>query len=135
MILRTVSSGLYRVLAACTSRGDCELLSFLDDMEGRMEKDAIRIMNLLDRTAKKGPSKRTEISHQIEDEVYEFIQGRLRVLWFYDEGRIVICTHGFVKKTKKTPRGEIARAREIRRRYIEDKANGRIAIEEGGTET
>ena len=85
--------------------------------------------NLLERTAKEGPSRRTEISHQIEDDIYEFIQGRLRILWFYDEGRIVVCSHGFVKKTKKTPRRELQRAKETHRRYFEDKKKGKIMIE------
>ena len=129
MILRTVSSGLYRVLAACTGRGDCELLSFLNEMEGPVARDAIRIANLLDRTAKEGPSRRTEVSHQIEGEIYEFIQGRLRVLWFYDERRIIVCSHGFIKKTKKIPRRELHRAKDTHRRYFEDKAKGKITIE------
>ena len=129
MILRTVSSGLYRVLAICTERGECELLSFLGEMVGSIKKDAIRMANLLERTAKEGPSKRTEISHQLKDEIFEFIQGRLRVLWFYDEGRVVVCTHGFIKKSKKTPRGEIQQAKEIHRRYFEDKAKGKNTFE------
>src|SRR4030065_1760728 len=98
MIVRTVCSGLYQVLAACTDRGGCELLSLLNDLEGPIGKDAARMANLLERTAKEGPSRRTEVSHQIEDEIYEFIQGRLRVLWFYDEGNLVDCSHGVVKK-------------------------------------
>jgi len=129
MIVRTVCSGLYRVLAACTERGECELLSFLNEMEGPIGRAAIRMANLLERTAKEGPSRRTEISHQIEDDIYEFIQGRLRILWFYDEGRIVVCSHGFVKKTKKTPRRELQRAKETHRRYFEDKKKGKITIE------
>ena len=120
---------MYQVLAACTGRGDCELLLFLNEIEGSVEKDAIRMANLLERTAKEGPSRRTEISHQIEDEIYEFIQGRLRVLWFYDEGLIVVCSHGFIKKTKKTPRRELRKAKETRSRYFEDKRKGKITIE------
>jgi phage-related protein len=98
-------------------------------MEGPIGKDAIRMANLLERTAKEGPSRRTEVSHQIKDEIYEFIQGRLRVLWFYDEGQIVVCSHGFIKKSSKTPRSEIRRAEETRHRYFEDKEVGNIREE------
>src|SRR4030066_2271851 len=129
MLGRTVCSGLYRVLAACTERGECELLSFLNEMEGPIGRAAIRMASILERTAKEGPSRRTEISHQIEDEIYEFIQGRLRVLWFYDEGSLVVCSHGFVKKTRKTPRPELRRAKDTRRRYFDDKTKGKITIE------
>jgi phage-related protein len=130
MIVRTVSSGLYRVLAACTDRGGCQLLSFLYEMKGPVGRDAIRMTYLLERTAMEGPSRRTEISHQIKGGIYEFLQGRIRVLWFYDEGRIVVCSHGFIKKTQKTPETEIRRAEEARRRYFEDKAKGNIRVEE-----
>ena len=42
-----------------------------------------------------------------------------RVLYFfYYEGRIVL-THGFIKKTQRTPAGEIEKAKEYRRDYIE----------------
>ena len=42
-----------------------------------------------------------------------------RVLYFfYYEGRIVL-THGFIKKTQRTPAGEIEKAKNYRRDYIE----------------
>ena len=43
----------------------------------------------------------------------------VRVLYFfYFEGKIVF-TNGFVKKTQKTPREEIRKAKEYRKDYIE----------------
>ena len=42
-----------------------------------------------------------------------------RVLYFfYYEGRIVL-THGFIKKTQRTPAVEIEKAKKYRRDYIE----------------
>ena len=42
-----------------------------------------------------------------------------RVLYFfYYEGRIVL-THGFIKKTQRTPAGENEKAKKYRRDYIE----------------
>ena len=42
-----------------------------------------------------------------------------RVLYFfYYEGRIVL-THGFIKKTQRTPASEIEKAKKYRRDYIE----------------
>lgn len=34
---------------------------------------------------------------------------------------LVLATHGFVKKTKKTPQTEIKKAEEIRKAYFNDK--------------
>ena len=42
-----------------------------------------------------------------------------RVLYFfYYEGRIIL-THGFVKKTQKTPPSEIERAKQYRKEFLE----------------
>jgi len=54
----------------------------------------------------------------------------LRIFWFYDEGRLIICTSGFVKKGQKTPRSEIEHAIRIMDEYFEDKKRGEIQIPE-----
>ncbi len=60
-------------------------------------------------------------------EIWEFrtldngIHYRLFAFWDTDNNTIVIATHGIIKKTQKTPKKEIAKAIEIRRRYFENK--------------
>ncbi|MCF8334017.1 MAG: type II toxin-antitoxin system RelE/ParE family toxin [Bacteroidales bacterium] len=48
-----------------------------------------------------------------------------RLLAFWDktdyEETLVLATHGFVKKTQKTPKREIRKAEEIRKEYFEQK--------------
>ncbi len=48
---------------------------------------------------------------------------RLLAFWdkIGDSETLVIATHGFVKKTKKTPRKEILKAEEIRKEYFQQK--------------
>ncbi|MCM1041315.1 MAG: type II toxin-antitoxin system RelE/ParE family toxin [Bacteroides sp.] len=46
---------------------------------------------------------------------------RLFAFWDTESETIVIATHGIIKKTQKTPRKEIAKAEELRRRYFADK--------------
>lgn len=41
-----------------------------------------------------------------------------RVLYFFVSGRKAILTHGFVKKTQKTPQSEIEKADNYRRDYL-----------------
>ena len=56
--------------------------------------------------------------HQVDKAhgIYELIAGRLRVLFFNTEsGRIIICTHLFMKQGQKTPDSEKARARRIKK--------------------
>ncbi len=47
---------------------------------------------------------------------------RLLSFWEKKEGPLVIATHGFVKKTAKTPPKEIRRAEEIRKQYLDNKS-------------
>lgn len=46
---------------------------------------------------------------------------RLLAFWDTEKEALVIATHGFQKKTQKTPSKEIAKAEVIRKEYFEDK--------------
>lgn len=48
---------------------------------------------------------------------------RLFSFWDTETETLIIATHGIIKKTKKTPQKEIAKAEEIRRIYFEQKHN------------
>lgn len=54
---------------------------------------------------------------------YSNIQYRLLAFWdkINDVDTLVIATHGFIKKTQKTPSKEITKAEEIRRMYFNSK--------------
>lgn len=67
---------------------------------------------------------------KLEDsDIWEFrtqyggMQYRLLAFWDKVNGAdtLVIATHGFIKKTQKTPSKEIAKAEEIRTRYLDAK--------------
>lgn len=55
--------------------------------------------------------------------LYNKIQYRLLAFWDKTNATntLVIATHGFVKKTQKTPQKEIAKAEEIRKAYFNSK--------------
>lgn len=53
--------------------------------------------------------------------LYEGMAYRILAFWDTDNGTLVIATNGFIKKTQKTPKREIAKAEEIRERYFKDK--------------
>jgi phage-related protein len=46
---------------------------------------------------------------------------RLRLLGFWDEGRLIILTNAFAKKTQKTPPREISLAEQRRTDYLSRK--------------
>lgn len=70
-----------------------------------------------------------ELFKKLNDEIWEFrtlyAKSQIRVLAFWDKSdranTLVIATGGFVKKTQKTPLGEIEKARLIRIRYFKEK--------------
>ena len=41
---------------------------------------------------------------------------------FFDDDKLVITINGFQKKTQKTPKSEIARAKKIREEYEKEKS-------------
>lgn len=132
MRLRRIRSSTWTLLAVCTDRGDCPLLEFLNALAGGLTSDGRRLLALFERVAAEGPPRNTEVSHLVAEGIWEFVQGRLRVLWFYDEGRLVIVTHGFVKRSRKAPSAEIERAIVQRNAYLLDRRRGKIQIEETG---
>lgn len=129
-VRRLSCQGTYTVLAACDNRGACTLLDFLEGLDANFGKDQARMLALLERVAMGGPPHNTDISHKIEDDIWEFIQGRLRVFYFFDEGKVVVCTHGLVKKTQKTPKNDIKIAVRVREQYFAAKRQGNLVIEE-----
>jgi len=68
-----------------------------------------------------------ELFKKLTDNIWEFrtiYQGfKYRLLAFWDKktGNLVIATHGFVKKTQKTPGSEIDHAEALRKKYYDEK--------------
>ena len=129
-VRRLPFQGQFVVLAACDNRGVPTLLDFFEGLGANLEKDMDRMLELLERVATAGPPRNTDVSHKIQGEIWEFIKGRLRVFWFYDAGRVIVCTHGLVKQTQKTPKQTIALAEQIRQAYFAAKQTGALIIEE-----
>lgn len=53
----------------------------------------------------------------------EFNSNIYRIFCFFDEGNCVIVGNGFQKKSQKTPKEEINRAKQIKKEYFNEKNN------------
>ena len=68
-----------------------------------------------------------ELFKKLNDNIWEFrtrfkgMAYRLFAFWDKDIRAMVVATHGLIKKTQKTPAGEIKRAEEIMKTYYEQK--------------
>ena len=49
-----------------------------------------------------------------------------RIFCCFDAGQLIILFNGFQKKTQKTPKNEIKKAKEIQKQYYEDKKAGNL---------
>jgi hypothetical protein len=76
---------------------------------------------------------RAPLCKSLGDDIFEFRKEpkgkRLRVAWFYDSGRVVVCAVAFTK-AEKLPAEEKARAIRMRARYFRDQRNGTNQIDE-----
>ncbi|MEI3340029.1 MAG: type II toxin-antitoxin system RelE/ParE family toxin [Eubacterium sp.] len=82
-----------------------------------------KLFGLIDILEENGNQLREPYSKPLEDGIFE-LRAKLgsditRILYFFFyEGRIIL-THGFTKKTQKTPRNEIERAKKYRKEFLE----------------
>jgi len=88
---------------------------FIDGLDMKMRAKVFGRIALLE---EHGQRLGMPFSRHLEDGIFELRtpQGAniTRVLYFFVVGRRVILTHGFTKKTQKTPKREIARAKRAR---------------------
>ena len=65
------------------------------------------------------------LSKYLEDGIFElrtaFARKIARSVYIYQKGAKIILTHDFIKKTEKTPRKEIERAKKLRSLYHKGK--------------
>jgi len=81
-----------------------------------------KIIRLIDMLKTNGSDLREPYSKHLDDGIFE-IRAQVgsdisRVLYFFLVGKKIIITHGFIKKTQKTPPFEIDRAKKYRVEYI-----------------
>lgn len=92
------------------------------------KKSASKLLYIIDVAEQKNDPK---LFKKVRGEIWEFrskyLGNQNRLLAFWDKtGKtetLVIATHGFIKKTKKTPSKEIDKAERIRQQYFSNKLN------------
>jgi phage-related protein len=95
------------------SKGTGSVSGFLAGLGANKRAHAAGMVRLFDRAAARGPRLGTAKCHQIDGEIWELINGSIRVLFVHDGDRMLLLTHSFVKSSQKTPRKEINRAKRV----------------------
>ena len=117
----------FEVIFYRQENGEEPAKDFLINLEPKMRA---KIARAISRLEKNGTELREPFSKHLEDGIFElratFSSNISRVLYFFFTGRTAILTNGFIKKTQKTPRQEIEKAKRYRDDYINrrNKNNG-----------
>ena len=99
--------------------GNVPVREFLDSLDIKMRLKMLRSIQALQDM---GISLRMPLSEALNDGIFE-LRAKVgtdisRVMYFFVVGNQAVLTHGFVKKTQKTPPREIERAKKLRDDYV-----------------
>ncbi|CCE21999.1 type II toxin-antitoxin system RelE/ParE family toxin [Methylotuvimicrobium alcaliphilum] len=108
-------------IAAAMNGDECETETFLNDISTKYQASAEGLIHLIERIAEHGlDGLSTKLCHLVdkENKIYELIKGDLRLLFFKGHCDILIITsHGFLKKSQKTPDNEKNKAVRYKKQY------------------
>lgn len=119
MKLLKIHERQYTIHAVCDDHGKAALLDFLEGLGANLHSNRDGMLHLLERCSETGPPQNSELKHHLGDGIFELRKGQLRVLYFTDKGKVIICSHGLIKKSQKTPKRDIEAAKRARLRYQE----------------
>ena len=99
-----------------TAAGERPAEEFLVALDVKMRGKLVMTLKVLQ---EQGNRLREPYSKHLEDGIFEVRGNISRVLYFFYYGGRIILTNGFIKKTQKTPRGEIEKAKLYRKDFME----------------
>jgi len=114
----------YQVLFFEKENGTFPAEEYINSLDDKLSAKVYRILAMIEMN---GPELREPYSSHLDDGIFE-VRARIgtnqaRVLYFFIIGKRVIATHGFTKKTQKTPPAEIEKAKAYRKEFLEREAH------------
>lgn len=131
MDLKQLYAHRWQIVSPTEPDGRSAVEVFMDEVGGAFSANLNGLLGMMERHSRYGPeSFNTEQCHYVDqgEKIYEYIKGRLRFFWFEDGDRVVVCTHGIIKKSQKTPKREIAKAIRVKNVYKKNKASNSINL-------
>ncbi len=103
-----------------TVNGKCPVQDFLNSLSGKVAQKVTWVLKLLEDLDVVPASyfKKLAGTEEIWECRVQFASNAYRIFCFFEGNSIVVLTHGFAKKTQKTPRQEIERAEAYRKDYL-----------------
>jgi len=112
-----------------SGRDRCATLAFFQEHARLRPKEFEKLSALLQRVANDGPPNDTNKFKELtgEDGLCEFkTSGGLRLLCFWDEGNLIVTTHGYLKDKQRAPKRELEAAQNLKSRYLAAKRSGEL---------
>jgi len=114
-----IDGALWSIYTPCNPSGESKLEEFFLELGSNMNAARTGMVAIFQQVTEKGiVSLPDAICHQLDKGIWELIKGRIRIVCFLDDGKVVICSHGFIKTTQKTPSAEIKKAKRCRTKYL-----------------
>ena len=123
---------MYTVEFYETKDGECQVWDFLEGLriKAASNKDA-RIQHkqaslYIELLQQNGTHMNENITKHLEDGIWELRPGNNRVFYFFFQDDIFVLLHQFRKKSQKTPKREIEKAKRERDDYLSRKENNKL---------
>ena len=123
---------MYTVEFYETQDGECQVWDFLEGLriKAATNKDA-RIQHkqaslYIELLQQNGTHLNENIIKHLEDGIWELRPGNNRVFYFFFQDDVFVLLHQFRKKSQKTPKREIEKAKRERDDYLSRKENGKL---------
>ncbi len=103
-----------------TEDGRCPAQEFLDSLPDKVGQKVVWVLKLI-QELEMIPStyfKKLEAADDIWECRVQLGSNAYRILAFFSEKAVIVLTHGFSKKSQKTPRNEIERAEAYRKDFM-----------------
>ena len=127
--MRRIREAEYGIFAI-GDESECAVLSFLIKLSKDDNIEFAKIQARLDQTSHNGPPHNKEQCNTLGDGCFELKTKRVRIACFWDEGRLIVCSHAFLKKKQKTPERELRRLEAGKRAYFLAKEKGELQYED-----
>ena len=103
-----------------TSDGKCPIQDFLDSLPGKAAQKVTWVLKLIEDLDIVPSSYLKKLTGT--EEIWEcrivFGSNAYRIFCFFIENSVVVLTHGFTKKSQKTPKTEIERAEAYKKDFL-----------------
>lgn len=111
-----------------TEDGKCPTKDFFDSLPIKVFQKITWVLQLIKELEKIPETYFKKIVNS--DDIWEcrinFSSNTYRIFCFFDKGKIIILTHGIMKKTQKIPHNEILKAEEYKNDYLRRSKNDKI---------